>query len=324
MSRRGMNAVLAEASRAGATQAAQPGRAPRLHQFRGSWHVALFVLPAVALVVLFYVVPNVLAFILGLTDWSSAKSRITFVGLRNFEYLISTGALWATLWTTIKFAVFVMVIENLVALSLALALEAPTRLNVFLRSVFFLPVLVSSLAAGYVFVGVFQSDGVANGILSGLASLVGLPPVQIPWLGSRDYTLLVVGAVLAWRWGGIHMLVYLAGLKAIPHEVVEAARMDGASAFQVIRHVKLPLLGPAFTFNITLTLIGALSAFEIILATTNGGPGTTTEVLNLAIFRQFGQGYFGFAAALSAVLLVVILLVAIPLIVHLRRREVEL
>jgi ABC-type sugar transport system permease subunit len=278
----------------------------------------------VALVAVFYLLPNVLAFVLGLTDWSSSKSRINFVGTRNFEYLLQTGALWGTLSTTIRFAIFVMLLENLVALSLALALEASTRLNVLLRSVFFLPVLVSSLAAGYVFAGVFQSDGLANGALTGLAALVGLPPVQILWLGSPDYTLLVVGAVLAWKWGGIHMMVYLAGLKAIPQDLVEAARIDGASAFGIVRHVKLPLLAPAFTFNITLTLIGALAAFEIVLATTKGGPGTTTEVLNLAIFRQFGQGYFGYASALSAVLLLVILLVAIPLIVRLRRREVEL
>ncbi len=303
---------------------ARAGRPVRVRRTRRSWQMALFVLPAVVLVALFYVLPNVLAFVLALTDWTSVKSSINFVGTANFEYLVETGALWQSLSTTIRFALFVMVIENLVALSLALALEAPTRLNVFLRSVFFLPVLISSLAAGYVFAGVFQSDGLANGILTGVGALVGLPPVNVPWLGSPDYTLLVVGAILAWKWGGIHMLVYLAGLKAIPHDLVEAARVEGASAFQVLRHVKLPLLAPAFTFNITLTLIGALAAFDIVLATTKGGPGTTTEVLNLAIFRQFGQGYFGYASALSAVLLLVILLVAIPLIIYLRRREVEL
>lgn len=296
----------------------------RMGRARVPWQLGLFVLPALVLVALFYVLPNALAFVLALTDWSSAKSAINFVGTSNFESLLDSGELWGTLWITIKFALFVMVIENVVALALALALEGPTRLNVFLRSVFFVPVLISSLAAGYVFAGVFQTDGVANGVLSGLASLVGLPPVQIPWLGSPDYTLFVVGGILAWKWGGIHMLVYLAGLKSVPHDLVEAARVEGASALQVIRHVKLPLLAPAFTFNITLTLIGALAAFDIVLATTKGGPGTTTEVLNLAVFRQFGQGHFGYASALSAVLLLVIILVAIPLILYLRRREVEL
>jgi raffinose/stachyose/melibiose transport system permease protein len=120
------------------------------------------------------------------------------------------------------------------------------------------------------------------------------------------------------------MFVYIAGLKAIPYELVEAARVEGASSIQVLRRVKLPLLAPAFTFNITLTLIGALYIFDVVLAMTRGGPGRATEVLNMVVWRQFGTGAFGYATAFSTVLLIVILLVAVPLIFYLRRREVEL
>jgi ABC-type sugar transport system permease subunit len=120
------------------------------------------------------------------------------------------------------------------------------------------------------------------------------------------------------------MLVYIAGLKAIPHEIVEAARIDGASRWDLVRRVKMPLLAPAFTFNITLTLIGALSIFDIVLALTRGGPARSTEVLNMVVFQEFGSGRFSYATAVSLVLFVVILCVAFPLIFLLRRREVTL
>jgi raffinose/stachyose/melibiose transport system permease protein len=120
------------------------------------------------------------------------------------------------------------------------------------------------------------------------------------------------------------MFVYLAGLKAIPHELIESARVEGANAWQVFRYVRVPLLGPAFTFNITLTLIGALSIFDIILSMTRGGPGRASEVMNLAVWRQFGAGAFAYSAAIGTVLFIVVITVAIPLIVYLRRREVSL
>lgn len=285
--------------------------------------IALFLLPAITIVGLFYVVPNVLSFAYSLTDWSSFRSTIEFVGLRNFQDLLEDRQLLRALDTTLRFAIFVMIIENVVALSLALALESNTRFNTVLRSVFFLPVLVSTLAAGYIFSGILQPDGVLNNALTALLwPFTG--PVNAQWLGSTDTAIYIVGLVHAWKWGGIHMLVYIAGLKAIPREFVESARVEGASAAQIIRHVKLPLLGPAFTFNITLTLIGALAAFDVIMAMTKGGPARATEVFNIAVWRNFGTGAFAYATSLGLVLFLIIVAVAIPLILYLRKREVEL
>lgn len=297
-----------------------------LNKPRPGWYQRslAFVLPAVVLVSVFYLLPNILNFALSMTNWSSYKSSINFIGLANFADLSKTGELWDALFVTIKYAVFVMIVENLVALSLALALEESNPLNVILRSVFFIPVLISTLAAGYVFSSFFQPEGPFNNMLSWLVSFVGLPPVRTGWLGNADYALYFIGLVHAWKWGGVHMFVYISGLKAIPHELVEAARVEGATAWGVLRWIKLPLLAPAFTFNITLTLIGALYIFDVVLAMTKGGPGRSTEVINMTVWRQFGTGAFGYATAFSAVLLIVIVVVAIPLIFYLRRREVDL
>lgn len=281
-------------------------------------------LPAIALVILFYVIPNALNFVLSFTDWSSRRPDPSFIGTPRFEELLGDETVWNALQTTIKFAVMVMVIENIVALLLALGLEKPSRFNTVMRTIFFLPVLISPLAAGYVFLSIFQTQGALNGILGGFTTLVGVPAPNVEWLASQTWTLVIIAFIHAWKYGGIHMLVYIAGLKAIPHEIVEAARIDGASRWDLIRRVKMPLLAPAFTFNIALTLIGALSIFDIVIATTRGGPARSTEVLNMVVFATFGSGRFSYATAVSLVLFVVILLVAFPLIFFLRRREVTL
>ena len=280
--------------------------------------------PAIALVILFYVVPNVLNFVLSFTDWSARRPNPQFIGVDRFQELLGDEDVWNALVTTLKFAVIVMIIENTFALALALGLEKSSRFNTVMRTVFFLPVLISPLAAGYVFLGILQTQGALNGILGAFTALVGLPVPRIEWLANSSWSLVIVAFIHAWKFGGIHMLVYIAGLKAIPHEVIEAARIDGAGRWDTIRRVKMPLLAPAFTFNIALTLIGALSIFDIVIATTRGGPGRSTEVLNMIVFQVFGSGRFSYATAVSLVLFVVILLIAFPLIWFLRRREVSL
>jgi raffinose/stachyose/melibiose transport system permease protein len=300
---------------------------PRLHiglrrRLRRDGHVIWFLGPAVGLVVALYVAPNLLNFAYSFTNWSPYHdyNDVSWVGLDNFRELSKQGIVWNDLWVTIKYALLVMVFENVVTLALALALERTTRVNGFFRSVFFIPVLISSLAAGYLWSGIFDTNGVLNRFLSTLSP----GDVHVQWLGSTTWTLVVIALIHAWRFGGVHMLVYIAALNSIPQELIESAKVEGASTWRIIRKIKLPLIGPAFTFNITLTLIGALSIFELVLATTKGGPARSTEVLNVYIFNQFGGGYFSYATAIGLMLFLLICLVAFPLIAFLRRREVQL
>jgi raffinose/stachyose/melibiose transport system permease protein len=117
------------------------------------------------------------------------------------------------------------------------------------------------------------------------------------------------------------MLIYLAGLKTISHEVLEAARIDGVSRWQLFRHIKFPLLAPAVTFNVATALLGSMNSFDIVQATTGGGPGQTTEILNVFIYRTFGQGLFAQATTMSLVLALLIAVLAFPTVILLRRRE---
>jgi raffinose/stachyose/melibiose transport system permease protein len=280
----------------------------------------LLLLPAVVLLLAFYLLPNVLNLVLALTDWNAFRGEIRFVGIDNFASLAATDVLWSAVGTTLVFAVATVVIQNVMALGLALALERTTRLNGLLRTIFFVPVLISPVAAGFVFRGLLAPDGTLNELLGGLVG----SPVDIEWFGSTDFTIFVVAFISAWKWLGITMLIYIAGLVAIPHEIEEAARVDGANEWNLVSRVKLPLLAPAITANVVLTLIGSIGAFDVILATTKGGPARATSVINMVLYQYFGQGLFGIATAVNLVVFVMVVLASIPLIVYLRRREVAL
>jgi raffinose/stachyose/melibiose transport system permease protein len=286
------------------------------HRHRAS-HPATFLIPAFLILGVFFFLPTIFNFVYALTDWSSFKSEIGFVGLQNFQDLISSGTLLSSLRITLIYAVLVAIFQNLFGLLLALLLERDTKINRFARVMFFIPVVMSALAAGYVFQAILKPDGAANAILSALSG----QPVTIPWLGDTTWTLVVVALIHSWKWMGLSMLIYLAGLKTISEDVLEAARLDGASAWTMFRDIRFPLLAPALTFNVATALLGSMNGFDIVQATTGGGPARTTELLNIFIFRTFGQGLFAQATTMSLVLFVVVVALAFPVIRTLRKRE---
>jgi raffinose/stachyose/melibiose transport system permease protein len=302
---------------------------PRLRRSRGSissrgslrlrgggWWI--YVAPIAIAVACLYFLPLLINWYLAFTDWSGFKAAIDFTGLANFRTLQDLYDLTDQVRLTLIYAVTASAIGNAIALALALALEERTWGNQLFRAIFFIPVLLSPLAAGYVWAGILNATGPLNQAIS-----VVIPGFDTAWLGSSTLAIFLVAAIDAWKWAGFFTLIYLAGLSTVPHELKEAAVSLGANRWQVFRNAKLPFLGPAITFNVTVTVIGAMSTFDIILATTGGGPGNATRVLNILTLDQFGIGYFGLASATSLVVTIMVTLTAIPLIWYLRRRELE-
>jgi raffinose/stachyose/melibiose transport system permease protein len=276
-----------------------------------------FLVPALAVMGLFFFLPTLFNFIYPFTDWSAFKPQIRPVGLRNFTDLAADGSLAASLRITLGYAFLAAFFQNAFGLLLAVLLERDTRINRFARVCLFIPVLMSALAVGYVFQAFLKPDGALNALLG---SAFGRA-LSIPWLGSPTWTIVVVSLVHAWKWMGLSMLIFLAGLKTIPEEVTEAARIDGASPWQAFWTVRFPLLAPAMTFNVATALLGTMNSFDVVQATTAGGPARTTEVLNIFIFRTFGLGLYAQATAMSLVLFLSVVLLAVPVIRLLRRRE---
>lgn len=284
---------------------------------RGKDHPLWFLLPALVVLVVFFIVPTIFNFIYAFTNWSSFKSSIDFIGTGNFVSLFSNGSLVGALTVTLVYAVLVAVFQNLFGLALALLLERDTRTNRALRVAFFVPVIMSALAVGYIFQAMLKPDGAVNDIISTITG----QPTNIAWLGSTTWTIVVVALIHAWKWMGLSMLIYLAGLKTISDDVLEAARLDGAGWWMTFRSIRFPLLAPAVTFNVATALLGSMNGFDIVQATTAGGPGGTTELLNIFIFRTFGQGLFAQATTMSLVLFLLVAILAFPVIRILRKRE---
>ena len=294
-------------------------------RFRGSKasardHPLWFLLPAFALLLVFFLLPTVLNFVYAFTNWSAYHDGVGFVGFQNFTSLLGNGEVLQAVRITLVWAVLVAVFQNLFGFVLALFLERDTRLNRVCRAFFFVPVLISPLAVGYIFQAYLEPAGALNGILGTLSG----QDVRIPWLGSTGWTIVVVSFVQSWKWMGLSMLIFLAGLKTLPTDVLEAARIDGASWWRTLRSVRFPLLAPALTFNVATALLGSMNGFDTVQATTKGGPAQSTEVLNIFIYRTFGQGLYSQSTTMSLLLFLLVVVLAFPVIGYLRRREHKL
>jgi len=277
-------------------------------------------LPALLVLGLFYLGPVIANLVLAFSDWSGYKSQIEFTGLQNFRDLAARNLIISPVLLTLTYAIVGMVSQIALGLVLALALESASRINTLFRSAFFLPVLLSSIAVGFIWRGYLEPEGPFNAFIGALAG----QDVTVAWLAEPAFTILIVALIDSWKSVGFTTLVFIAGLIAIPTDLKAAARVDGATSWQVFRFVKWPLLGPAVTFNVVLALIGALSAFDTIMATTRGGPGTATTVLNVQMLSQYASGLYGFATATSLTIAILVVIISVPLIIYLRRREVAL
>lgn len=280
-------------------------------------HPRWFLIPAFAILLVFFFLPTLFNFVYAFTDWSGFKSAINPVGFDNFAELTSNGTLFRALRITVVYAVLVALFQNLFGFVLAVLLERDNRLNRIVRTFFLIPVLMSALAVGYIFQALLKPEGSVNQFLSDLFG----QHIDYAWLGDTTWTILVVALIHSWKWMGLSMLIYLAGLKTIPEDIMEAAYIDGASRWRTFWAIRSPLLAPAVTFNVATALLGSMNGFDVVQATTGGGPAQTTEILNVFIYRTFGQGLFAQATTMSLVLFLLVAFLAFPVIYILRKRE---
>jgi len=185
---------------------------------------------------------------------------------------------------------------------------------------FLIPPLLSSIALGSIWKYMYAPNGAINIVLTS----VGLASLTQNWLGDPKLALYSLIATNTWKWVGVSMIIYLAGLQAIPEDINEAASIDGVSVWQRFRHITFPLIAPAFTINIVLSMIGSLKVFDIIYIMTQGGPGRATESLTTYIFgRAFDANKFGYGTAVAMVMFAIILVLSLIQLRFLSGREVR-
>jgi raffinose/stachyose/melibiose transport system permease protein len=290
-----------------------------------------FIMPSLAIYTLFVMVPAIMAFRFSLYNWTGLGNPTDFVGIGNYREIFSNREFGNALWNNVQLFLAIFVAQNIIALPLALALDGKPRFHEFYRAGLFMPVIISLVASGYIWQIIF---GPNIGMLGPLLDAIHLPGLKRDWLADRFLTFKLVMLVQAWQHMGGPIVIYLAGLQSIPVDLKDAARVDGASAWQVFRDVVFPLLAPAFTVVTVTTFIAMFRAFDIpyVLGGPGGTPDGTTDVLSLVIYREaFGLGGIvgsvyrqGYAVAAGVVMFAFLLLAVSIQVGFLRRREVSL
>lgn len=262
----------------------------------------VFLAPAVIILGIFLLYPIGYLFYLSFTAGSFTTAGIRWIGLRNYSRLVLNPDFWQVLANTAYFTIATVIPSLVIPLGLAALLNRTVALRDLLRSAYFLPSITSLVAAGLGFRWLFQTEGPVNAFLSSF----GIEPIA--WLGSITWAMPVLILLSIWKQLGFNMVVFLAGLQAIPPSRYEAAELDGANAWQQFWHITLPGLRPTLIFATITTAIFTLRSFEQVYVVTGGGPLNSTNLLVYYIYQEaFAQFDFGYAAAAATVLLAVAL-----------------
>ena len=267
-----------------------------------------FILPNFLGFAVLTMVPVGVLFYIAFTKWNVFRRTATWIGTKNFVQMWNDELFWTSLWNTLYYTVFHIPLTMAAALGLALLLNRRLRGVAFFRTAAFFPYITSIVALTYVWNLLFSPE---HGPINAFLRFIGIdnPP---GWTVSADWSMPAVILVGTWREMGYYMLIYLAGLQTIPAQLYEAAKIDGASAWQRFWHVTIPGLRHITFLVMVLLTIGSFKVFDLILLLTNGGPGQSTLVVSQYIYRKgFEENEFGYASAISIVLFAICFLVTI-------------
>ena len=282
-------------------------RRPRLglHARRATWG-AVFVAPAMAFFALFSFYPTLNAIYLSLTRYDLAHPP-QFVGLGNYVHLANSSYFGDSLRITAEYSLGTAVPIWIVSLSLALVFNRPMRSREILKTLYFSPVVMSGIVVAMIWIILYNPNGLVNALLEGALKPL-LHKTNLFWLTDVDLAIPALVITSVWRSFGYYMVVFLAGLTAIPTEYYEAASIDGANGLQRLRFITLPLLKPTLLFVMVISLIGAFQSFGLQFVMTQGGPNNATMVIALQIYQYaFLFQKMGEASAMSIVMFAIIM-----------------
>lgn len=262
----------------------------------------LMILPAFLGFVILFALPTMMSFAYSMTNWSVYNPSIKYVGLDNFHKLFSDQKTLAAIEHSVRYAVLITLFQNTLAIFFAVLLSRKIVMAGVLKSIFFLPAVLSILVVGYLFQYIMTSAD--YGLLNNMLQFFGLKPVN--WLGDSKLALYSVLCSQIWQWTGWSLVIYVANLKSIDPNLYEAAEIDGASRGQMFWRITLPLLYPATSFNVLMSLIGGLKIFDAVFAMTKGGPGYASETIMTTMIREgFNSGRNAYACAFAVVFFVI-------------------
>lgn len=280
----------------------------------------VMIIPALLAYSLFVLWPVLSNLYFSFTNWNGLNRTYRFIFMDNYKNIFRDQALIKSIGNTLYYALFVTILQNVLAIPLAVVLDRKIKGKHILRMMFFLPAVFSPLIVGFLWSYIMSPK---TGLLFLISQKMGMGSLN--WLGNPNLVMTSVSLVSVWQWTGWAMVIYLANLQAIPRELYEAAEVDGAGFLSKFRNIILPLLAPAVTINILNSMIGSLKVFDIIMSMTQGGPGYASETITtILIKRSFTEGRLGYGSSIAVVFFTLIFLISLVLLKYLSNREKEL
>ena len=281
---------------------------------RGAWTPYLFLLPAVLVMLAGLVYPVLDAIYLSFFDWKIGTSfeRAPNVGLANYGRMLTDPDVRESLWVTIRFGLWTITIEMILGVALALLLEKPIRGASVFRTIFILPLMVSPVVVALIWRYLYDARiGWINYYLNAWFGL----DYQV-WLGDPSLAFAAIVVTDIWQWTPFIFIIVIAGLQALPAEVIEASKIDGTNWWQQIFYVKLPMIRSILLIALLMRLIDVFRALEVMYIMTGGGPGRSTELLSLHIYnRAFSAQQLGYASAIAVLLIAIVSILSVGILV---------
>ncbi len=287
---------------------------------RANLRLLLFCAPALIVYFVFKLIPAVSGIGYAMTDWNGLSQDYSFVLFDNFIAVFSDTYFWRSVWFTLKYVAVMVVVANVIALLLAVAIESRRRAKGVYRTIFYMPNMISMVIGGYMWMFIFTQ------VLYYMADNWGLTFLDHSWIGDPHYSFIAIIIVASWSTVGYLMIIYMAALQGVPADLLEAAQLAGANSRQCFFRVTLPMILPAVTICIFWTLNSGFQVFDVIYALTGGGPGRATQSVAMNIYEEAFRGNirYGYATAKSTILFVIVMVITLIQLKVMKSREAEL
>ncbi|SMQ64920.1 carbohydrate ABC transporter membrane protein 1, CUT1 family [Bacillus sp. OV166] len=280
---------------------------------------ALFVGPVFLAFMLIVLIPFITGIYYAFTDWNGITGEVKWVGLDNFKYIFTEDKQFlASFKLTTKYTVVAIILTNAIGFGLAILVTQMLKTRNILRTVFFMPNLIGGLLLGFIWQFIFVKG------FASIGALTGIPLFELAWLGDKNTAFWGIVIVSVWQGAGYIMIIYIAALQNVPQELIEAAKIDGANRWQILRHITMPLVAPAVTICLFLTTASSFKVFDANLSLTNGGPFKSTEMLALNIYTEaFVNNRYGIGGAKALILFLVVAAISVIQVTYSKKKEVE-
>lgn len=279
----------------------------------------LFLILPLLIYGVFFILPNVSSLVYSLFSWNGISEERTFVGLANFKKMFADRIFRTALINTVKYTVTLVLFQTLIGFLLALLVQKTNRINSAFRTIYFLPAIIAASTVGLIWGFIYDPN---IGALNELLRILGLNSWRHAWLSDEKIVIYAIAAVHIWVGIGQSVVLFVAGLQNIPQDVLESAALDGATSWKQLVHITIPMLRPTTLIVLVLTTIGGFKSFDFVYVMTGGGATHSSEVLSTLLYKEaYAYSDFGYSAAISVALLVVVAAITLIQMYGLREKE---